>query len=290
MEVKLAIAPIAWSNDDLLQLGGNTPLETCLSETREAGYIGTEMGGKFPQDKKKLKKVLEDFDLELAGSWFSGNLLSQSVEQELKDLDVFIDNKLYAGCKVVVYCECSNTIQGKQKISLSKKPVLSEAEMKVYAKNYNILFDFAKSKGVVLSYHHHMGTIIQNEDEIDMFLKYTKDEVSLSFDTGHIYFAGGNPLEMIKKHKNRISHVHFKDVREKIKKEVLEKDTSFIDAVLAGIYTVPGDGIIDFVPIVGVLKEINYVGWIVVEAEQDPKLANPLEYAKKAYIYINKIL
>ncbi|NQY30476.1 MAG: myo-inosose-2 dehydratase [Flavobacteriaceae bacterium] len=290
MEVKLAIAPIAWSNDDLPQLGGNTPLETCLSQTREAGYVGTEMGGKFPQDKKELKKVLEDFDLELAGSWFSGNLLSQSVEQELKDLDVFIDNKLYAGCKVVVYCECSNTIQGKQEIALSKKPVLSEDEMKNYAKKYNTLYDFAKSKGAILTYHHHMGTIIQNENEIDMFLKYTKDEVGLSFDTGHIYFAGGNPLDMIKKHKNRISHVHLKDVREEVKKEVLKKDTSFIDAVLAGVYTVPGDGIIDFSPIVDVLKEINYEGWIVVEAEQDPELANPFVYAKKAFAYINKIL
>ena len=265
-------------------------METCLSQTREAGYVGTEMGGKFPQDKKELKKVLEDFDLELAGSWFSGNLLSQSVEQELKDLDVFIDNKLYAGCKVVVYCECSNTIQGKQEIALSKKPVLSEDEMKDYAKKYNTLFDFAKSKGAILTYHHHMGTIIQNENEIDMFLKYTKDEVGLSFDTGHIYFAGGNPLDMIKKHKTRISHVHFKDVREEVKKEVLKKDTSFIDAVLAGVYTVPGDGIIDFSPIVDVLKEINYEGWIVVEAEQDPELANPFVYAKKAFVYINKIL
>jgi len=290
MQVKLAKAPIAWSNDDLPQLGGDTPLETCLSEIRQAGYVGTEMGGKFPSDKVELKKVLEKFDLELAGSWFSGQLLSQSLEQELKDLAAFIDVKLYAGCKVVVYCECSNTIQAKQEIVLSKKPVLSEEEMKSYALKYNALFDLAKSKGAILSYHHHMGTIIQNPNEIDMFLKYTKDEVGLAFDTGHIYFAGGNPLEMITKHKNRISHVHFKDVRDEVKKEVLKKDTSFIDAVLAGVYTVPGDGIIDFAPIVDVLKEINYVGWIVVEAEQDPKLANPLEYATKAYAYINKIL
>jgi inosose dehydratase len=290
MEVKLAKAPIAWSNDDLPQLGGDTPLETCLNEIIEAGYVGTEMGGKFPKDKVELKKVLEGFNLELAGAWFSGQLLSQSLEDELKDLEVFIDEKLYVGCKVIVYCECSNTIQAKQEIALSKKPVLSEAEMKTYAQNYNKLFDFAKSKGAILSYHHHMGTIIQSEDEIDMFLKYTNDEVGLAFDTGHTYFAGANPLDVIKKHKNRISHVHFKDVREDVKLEVLNKDTSFIDAVLAGVYTVPGDGAIDFAPIIDVLKEINYVGWIVVEAEQDPKKANPLEYAKKAYAYINKIL
>lgn len=290
MQVKLAKAPIAWSNDDLPQLGGDTPLETCLSEIRQAGYVGTEMGGKFPKDKDELKKVLKDFDLELAGSWFSGQLLSQSLEQELKDLDAFIDEKLYVGCEVIVYCECSNTIQARQEIPLSQKPVLSEEQMKEYAHKYNALFDLAKSKGAILSYHHHMGTIIQDVKEIDMFLKYTKDEVCMAFDTGHIYFAGGNPLETITKHKNRISHVHFKDVRENVKKEVLSKDTSFIDAVLAGVYTVPGDGVIDFAPIVDVLKEINYIGWIVVEAEQDPKKANPLVYATSAYKYIQKIL
>ncbi|NQY93716.1 MAG: myo-inosose-2 dehydratase [Campylobacteraceae bacterium] len=290
MKVKLAKAPIAWSNDDLPQLGGDTPLETCLSEIRQAGYVGTEMGGKFPSDKVELKKVLNEFNLELAGAWFSGNLLIDSVEDEIKRLDTFIDDKLYAGCKTIVYCECSNTIQGKQDIPLSQKPVLNEDEMKTYAQNYNKLYDFAKQKGAVLSYHHHMGTIIQNTDEIDMFLKYTKDEVGLAFDTGHVYFAGGDPLVEIKKHKNRISHIHFKDVRENEKMDAINSDKSFIDAVLAGVYTVPGDGVIDFAPIVDVLKEIDYHGWIVVEAEQDPKIANPLEYATKAYSYITKII
>jgi len=290
MEVKLAKAPIAWSNDDLPQLGGDTPLETCLSEIRQAGYVGTEMGGKFPTDKVELKKVLNEFDLELAGAWFSGSLLVDSVEEELKRLEKFIDDKLYVGCNVIVYCECSNTIQAKQEMRLSTKPVLSEEEMKTYASNYNKLYDFAKQKGAILSYHHHMGTIIQSPDEIDMFLKYTHDEVGLAFDTGHVYFGGGNPLDEIKKHKHRISHVHFKDVREEEKNDAILKDKSFIDAVLAGVYTVPGDGVIDFAPIVDVLKEINYKGWIVVEAEQDPKVANPLEYATKAYSYITKII
>jgi inosose dehydratase len=290
MEVRLAKAPIAWSNDDLPQLGGDTSLETCLSEIKEAGYVGTEMGGKFPKDKDELKKVLEEFDIELAGSWFSGSLLVNSVEEEIKLLDTFIEDKLYVGCKIIVYCECSNTIQDKQEIRLSQKPTLTEAQMKTYAERYNKLNAFTTKKGATLSYHHHMGTIIQTPQELEWFMKYTDNTVTLALDTGHLYFAGGNPLEEVKKYKNRISHVHFKDVRDNIKKEVLADDTSFIDAVLKGVYTVPGDGVIDYSPIVEVLKEVNYKGWIVVEAEQDPKKANPLVYAKKAYEYITKII
>lgn len=290
MEIKLATAPIAWTNDDLPQLGGETPVEVCLKEIRESGFVGTELGGKYPQDKEELKQILKKFDLELAGGWFSGFLLENSVEEEIARLDKEIDRRLHVNCNVVVYCECSNTIQGQQETPLSKKPVLSDEEMKKFAEDYSKVFLHAKKRGVNLAYHHHMGTIIQNSDEIELFLKYAHEEVSLAFDTGHIYFAQANPLEEIKKHKNRISHVHFKDVREDVKTEVLKNDESFLDAVLKGVYTVPGDGAIDFEPIVDVLREINYKGWIVVEAEQDPKIANPLEYAKMAHSYLTKII
>lgn len=290
MEIKLATAPIAWTNDDLPQLGGDTPLEVCLREIKESGFIGTELGGKFPQDKEELKQVLVKHDLELAGGWFSGFLLKNSIEEEIKRLDKEIDRRLHVNCNIIVYCECSNTIQGNQEISLSKKPVLNDEQMKKFATDYSKVFEHAKKRGVLLAYHHHMGTIIQNSDEIELFLKYADKEVSLAYDTGHMYFAGADPLEEIKKYKNRISHVHFKDVREDIKNDVIKNDYSFLDAVLAGVYTVPGDGVIDFESIVDVLREINYVGWIVVEAEQDPKIANPLEYAKKAYSYLTKII
>ena len=290
MEIKLATAPIAWTNDDLPQLGGDTPLDVCLSEIRESGFIGTELGGKFPQDKEELKQVLLKHDLELAGGWFSGFLLTNSIDVEIKRLDKEIDRRLYVNCNIVVYCECSNTIQGNQEIALSKKPVLSKDEMKKFAQDYTKLFFHAKSRGVLLAYHHYMGTIIQNSDEIELFLSFCDDEVGLAYDTGHMYFAGANPLEEIKKHKNRIAHVHFKDVREDVRAAVIKNDESFLDAVLKGVYTVPGDGAIDFVPIVDVLREINYKGWIVVEAEQDPKIANPLEYAKIAHKYLTKII
>ena len=290
MEVKLAIAPIAWTNDDLPQLGGETSVEVCLKEIKEAGFVGTELGGKFPKDKETLKSLLAEYDIELAGGWFSGNLLEYSLEDEIKRLDKEIDKRLHVDCKVIVYCECSNTIQGDIDMSLSKKPVLSDEEMKEFAQNYSKLFFHAKRRGIVLAYHHHMGTIIQDSDEIERFLNYCDDEVGLAFDTGHFCFAGADALEEIKKYKNRILHVHFKDVREDVRERVLKNDDSFLRAVLDGVYTVPGDGMIDFMPIVDVLREIDYKGWIVVEAEQDPEICNPLEYAHKAYAYLNKII
>lgn len=290
MEVKLATAPIAWTNDDLPQLGGDTPVETCLKEIRESGFIGTELGGKYPQDKKELKEILEKFDLELAGGWFSGFLLTNSVEQEIQRLESEIERRAYVGCNIIVYCECSNTIQGDQNKPLSQKPILSDDEMKEYAENFSKLAAYAKEKGVILAYHHHMGTIIQTRLEIDKFLAYSTKDVGLAYDTGHVYFGGGDPLEVIKKHKDRIFHVHFKDVREDVRMTVDKEDKSFLDAVLDGVYTVPGDGAIDFEPIIEVLKEIDYKGWIVVEAEQDPAIANPLEYAKKAHNYLSKLI
>jgi inosose dehydratase len=290
MEVKLAKAPIAWTNDDLPQLGGDTPVETCLSEIRVAGFVGTELGGKYPKDKKELKQLLNRFDLELAGGWFSGFLLENSVKKEIARLEEEIERRAYVGCNIIVYCECSNTIQGDQNKPLSQKPVLTDKQMKEYALRFSQLASYAKEKGVILGYHHHMGTIIQTPEEIDKFLEYSTNDVGLTYDTGHIYFGGGNPLDVIKKHKNRIFHVHFKDVREDVRLNVQKEDKSFLDAVLDGVYTVPGDGIIDFEPIVEVLKEIDYKGWIVVEAEQDPAKANPLEYAKKAHSYLSNLI
>jgi len=290
MEIKLAKAPIAWTNDDLPQLGKDTPVETCLSEIRQAGFVGTELGGKFPKDKKQLKEILNKFDLELAGGWFSGFLLTNSLKKEIERLEKEIQRRSYVGCNIIVYCECSNTIQGNIDTPLSKKPILSKEQMKEYAQNFSRLTAYAKEKNVILAYHHHMGTIIQTEEEIDSFLFYASEDVGLTYDTGHIYFAGGNPLKVLKKHKDRILHVHFKDVRKKIRIEVIKNDKSFLNAVLDGVYTIPGDGIIDFKDIIEVLREIDYKGWIVVEAEQDPAKANPLECAISSYKYLNTIL
>lgn len=287
--IKLGISPIGWSNDDLVELGGETSLETFLNDAKEIGFDGVELGNKFPKDKKELQKVLKTYDLELAGGWFSGNLLINSIEKEKENLLKEIERRVFNNCSNIVYAECSNTIQTKA-IALSKKPKLSEDELKKYAQAYSVLHDFAKKNGVILAYHHHMGTIIQTAEEVDLFLKYSSEEVGLTFDTGHFYFANANPLNELLKHKDRIYHIHFKDVRENIKQEALKKDSPFLEAVLDGIYTVPSDGVIDFASIVKVLKQINYKGWIIIEAEQDPKKTNPYVYSKKALEFICNLL
>lgn len=289
MQVKLGIAPIAWSNDDLRELGGETPLEVFLNDAKKIGFDGVELGYKFPYDKKELKRILKDYDLELAGGWFSGNLLVQSVAQEQESLLREMERRAYCDCYQLVYAECSNTIQGKS-LGLSKKPILTQDEIKEYAEKYSSLNAFVSKQGFSMGFHHHMGAIFQYANEVDLFLQYASLESGLTFDTGHFYFAGANPLEELKKHLHRVKHIHLKDVREEIKQEMLQKDSSFLESVVAGVYTTPGDGVIDFKEILDFLKTTNYEGWLVIEAEQDPKRANPYEYSKKAYALVQDLL
>lgn len=289
MSIKLSMAPIAWTNDDLPQLGGETPVSTYLEEIKQAGFYATELGGKFPKDKDELKNLLDKHGVKLSSGWFSGSLLPGTVEEEIARLDVEIDKRLHVGSDIIVYAECSNTIQGDIDKPLTEKAVLSEAEMKDYAEKYSALSRHARGRGVTLVYHYHMGTIIETEAEIDLFLKYCDSEAKIAFDTGHCYFAEGNPLAYLEKVFDRVGLVHFKDVRRDIMDKVKADNDSFLNAVLAGVYTMPGDGSIDFDPIVALLKERGYEGWLVIEAEQDPAKANPLEYAKNTKAYLDDL-
>ncbi|MDE6958716.1 myo-inosose-2 dehydratase [Helicobacter apodemus] len=289
INVKLGIAPIAWSNDDLPELGGETPLTTFLRDAKEIGFDGVELGNKFPKDKKALKKILNDYELELVGGWFSGNLLTNSLAEEKRVLLQEIERRVYCNSHNIVYAECSNTIQGKP-LGLSHKPILKEDEIKQYAEKYSLLHEFAKNKGVILAYHHHIGTIFQTAKEVDLFLQYGSKDIGITFDTGHYYFAGEEPFRELKKHRDRIYHIHLKDVRDAVKKEMIKQDKSFLEAVLAGVYTVPGDGVINFTEIINFLKATQYEGWIVIEAEQDPKRADPYTYSKMAFNTISDLL
>ena len=285
---RLAKAPIAWLNDDMPEISEGITLDTCLSEIRDIGYIGTELGGSFPQDKVQLKQTLDAYKLKLVGGWFSGGLLSHSLEKEKELLGKEIEKRLYLDSDVIVFCECTGTVQNTKK-PLSSKPILSVDEMKDFAKNYEQLCIFAKSKGVTLAYHYHMGTIIQTPEELDLFLSFCGPEVKITYDTGHTFFGGADPLEILQKYYERVHHVHLKDVRTEVKEEALLQDKSFLQSVLDGVYTVPGDGNIDFKPILQFLKDKDYQGWLVVEAEQDPKKADPFTYAKQGYEYIKHL-
>ncbi len=277
--LQFGMSPISWSNDDLPELGGNTPLETCLRETRAAGYTGTETGGKFPRNAAALLEVLQAHDLVLVSGWYSGRLLENSAKIEIERLKPQLELFANLGAPVIVYGETSNTVQNRRDQSLSQRPHLAEKEYPAYAERLTTVAEFCQSQGVPLSFHHHMGTAVETEQEIDRLFQFSGDAVGLLVDTGHLLFAGGDILRVIRNHGARINHFHAKDVREKVLVGVDSKRDSFLDCVLRGVFTVPGDGMIDYGPIMQALAEHDYQGWVIVEAEQDPAKADPYEYA-----------
>ncbi|TWX64348.1 myo-inosose-2 dehydratase [Colwellia demingiae] len=289
MSVKFGIAPIAWSNDDLPELGGETSLETCLKESQLAGFSGTETGGKFPMDPTILGPVLKKYSLDLVSGWFSGSLLENSLEEEKRRVASQLHTFRELGAQVLVYAETTGTVQNQQAIPLSRRPILTHDQIKAYGEKLTSFAEFMSSEGVSLSYHHHMGTVIETEEEVDVLMANTGDDVNLLLDTGHLVFAGGNPIRLLQNHGHRINHVHMKDIRNNILADVKRQDMSFLNAVLAGVFTVPGDGMIDYQSIANELREQNYSGWVVVEAEQDPIKAPPLKYAKLGFNHLKKV-
>ena len=290
MSIQLAVAPIAWSNSDLPELGGETSLETCLRESREAGFTGTETGVKYPLDAEILGPLLKTHGLQLASGWFSGTLRECSVEQEFENLRQILTTFKALNAPVVIYAETSGSVQSQQNISVSQKPVMPDAEFPEYGRKLTEVADRMADFGVRMSYHHHMGTVIETEREIDLLMENTGTSVGLLIDTGHLGFANADTEAVTRRYGSRINHVHCKDIRQEIFKQVLEKDLSFLDAVLEGVFTVPGDGFIDFENFAKVLAEIDYSGWVVVEAEQDPEKANPLEYSQMGYQHLSNVL
>ena len=281
--IRIGINPISWSNDDLPALGGETPLSTALSEGKEIGYEGFELNGKFPKDAKGVGDVLRPYDLALVSGWYSSRLARRSVAEEIEAIAGHVQLLVENGANVLVYGEVADSIQG-QRIPLVERPRFhSDQAWQEYADKLTELARFTLSQGVRLAYHHHMGAYCESTQDLDTLMKLTTANVGLLFDTGHITFAGGNALAELKKHIGRVVHVHCKDVRENVMLKARNNDQSFLNSVLDGVFTVPGDGMIDFEQILGLLAEHNYTGWLVVEAEQDPAVAPSYEYAKKGY-------
>ena len=290
MSVKLGIAPIAWSNDDMPELGGDTSLETCLSEAREAGFTGIESGGKFPKTSKDLLPILNKHNIKLCSGWYGANLLKRSVKEEMENIRAQLD--LFKDCNApcIVFAEVTDSIQADEKKPLSKRPKLDKDDWKKFCEKINEVGKRLDGENMPLAYHHHMGTVIQSHEDTERLMNETNDTVKLTIDTGHMLFAGGNSLKIIKNFKEKIVHVHCKDMREKVLNKSLSEDLSFRHAFLEGAFTVPGDGCIDYKPIFNELVKNHYEGWLVVEAEQDPKKANPFEYAKIGFNYLKKTL
>ena len=288
MSIKLGIAPIAWSNDDMPELGGETTLEQCLSEASKAGFTGIESGGKFPKNSKELIPKLEKENLQLCSGWYGATLLKNTPKEEFRLMREQME--LFKDCKspCMVFAEVTNSVQGDPKTPLSKKPKLLEDEWKLLISRINEISKMMIDENMPLAYHHHMGTVIETEDETRRLIESTSDSVKLLIDTGHMLFAGGNSIKLTEDFMERIIHVHCKDIRKNILEKSLKNDSTFRQAFLDGAFTVPGDGCIDYKPFLTVLKNKNYQGWLVVEAEQDPAKANPFEYAKIGYNYLSK--
>ncbi|MFS7412559.1 myo-inosose-2 dehydratase [Carnobacterium maltaromaticum] len=289
-KIKLGIAPIAWTNDDMPELGSENSFEQCISEMALAGFTGTEIGNKYPKDPKALQEKLKLRNLEVASAWFSAFLTTKPYTETA---EAFIQHRdfLWAmGAKVIVVAEQGHSIQGKMDTPLFKdKPQFTDAEWVKLTEGLEALGELAHEKDMEIVYHHHMGTGVQTTAEIDRLMKETDPtKVSLLFDTGHLVFSGENPLQIYKAYQDRIKHIHFKDIQDTVTQEVKAENNSFLSAVKKGAFTVPGDGVIDFKPIMCEIEKANYTGWIVVEAEQDPAVANPFEYALKARNYLKK--
>ncbi|MFO1073207.1 MAG: myo-inosose-2 dehydratase [Geminicoccaceae bacterium] len=290
MTVKLGTNPIAWTNDDMPELGGDTPLETCLREAAEAGFVGIEKGGKFPNEAAAVKRVLAPFGLELVSGWWSGELRTRSVEAEIRAMQAHFDLLKGCGCPVMVWAETAGTVQGRRDVPVADRPVMGEDEWPGYLERIGKLADWMAANGVRMAFHHHMGTVIEKAHEIDRLLAGTPDSVGLLFDTGHLTFAGDDPAAVARKWAGRINHVHTKDVRPDVLRRAREERWSFLDSVLNGVYTVPGDGCIDFVAALQPIADAGYSGWVICEAEQDPAKAHPLTYARKGYATLKATL
>ncbi len=278
MTIRLGTNPIAWSNDDLRQLGGVTPLETCLAEARAAGFEGIELGHKFPREPDALRAVLARHELALVSGWYSSHLLEHDAAAEMVAMRPHLDLLRALGCEVLILAEMSNAIHGDRSAPLSRRPVLPEAGWSRFARRLTELAEAVRSEGLTIAFHHHMGTIVQTGEEIDRLMALTGESLALLLDTGHATFAGADPVALARRHHRRVRHVHCKDIRPAIMAQELTADSSFLDAVIAGVFTVPGDGGIDFPAVLAELP--GYSGWLVVEAEQDPARADPLTYAR----------
>ena len=290
MKIKLGIAPIAWSNDDMPELGGDTPIEQCLEEAKTSGFEGIELGGKFPRNKGIIKFLLKKNDLKMPGGWYGSKLREKNIEDEWFSMQEQIELLKYLKSDVFVFADISGSIQGEAKIPLSKRPNLNKDEWVEYCKKISEISNRLDDIGLPISYHEHMGTIIQTEEDVEKFMNLTNEKTKLLFDTGHLLFAQADNKNVLSKYISRINHVHCKDIRKNILDDSLQHDLSFRESFIRGVFTVPGDGCINYEPLLKILYQNNYQDWLVIEAEQDPKKANPKEYAGIGYQYLTKIL
>ncbi len=281
MTVRIGANPIGWSNDDLRSLGGHIPLETCLAEARAAGFAGMELGHKFPREATALRRVLAQHDLDLVSGWYSSNLLERDATAELEALEPHLALLEALGARVLVFAETTGAIHGDRAKPISARPRLSAADWPRLGARMTEVAEAVAARGLDLVYHHHMGTVVESADDIHALMQATGPAVKMLLDTGHATFAGADPVALARRYRERIGHLHCKDLRKAVMQRARAEDWSFLDSVVAGVFTVPGDGDVDFPAVLAELP--GYAGWLVVEAEQDPEKAPPDVYARLGY-------
>jgi inosose dehydratase len=289
VKVRIGINPITWSNDDVPELGGDTPLDVCLRETKQAGYAGTELGGKFPRNSAELKPIMQRFGLDVISGWYDGRCDEKEVAAEMDAITPHLQLLKDMGSTHVVYADTSRGRHGAIWGPISERPSLSPEEWPAYGRKLTALAERMANFGVRMAFHHHMGTIVESDGDVGLMMRHTGEAVGLLYDTGHSIFSGGDPLSLIKAHVKRVVHVHCKDARKLMLERARAEDMSFMGAVMEGIFTVPGDGFIDYPAILRVLADAGYSGWLVVEAEQDPNKAHPLTYATMGYNNLSRM-
>jgi inosose dehydratase len=288
MAIRIGANPICWANDDMPELGGDTTLETILSEAKQIGFEGLELGKKFPRTPEALTAALAPYGLACISGWYSAKLLTRDAEAEFMAMTKHLTLLKSQGSKVMVVCETSNTIQGEIDTPLSRRPRLEGDDWALFGSRMTALGDRLVEEGMRIVYHHHMGSVVQSEDDIHAFMAHTGPSVDLLLDTGHAVWGGSDPAALAARYRDRITHVHTKDIRAPVRAQSEAEDWSFLKSVLNGVYTVPGDGFIDFVSIFRNLP--GYDGWVVLEAEQDPAKANPFIYASRGYANLTSYL
>jgi inosose dehydratase len=290
MKARLGISPICWWNDDLVELSDDVSLEECLRQASQAGYTGMETGRRFPMDIDELGPILSRYGISVCGGWFSGTILEGDIEENKDRIQAQMALFKAAKAPCIVYGEVARSIQGDRSKPLATKPKLSDDEMKAYGRRMTEFCEWCAEQGMPLSYHHHMAAVVETEEELDRFMAASGEGIPLLYDAGHMAFAGGDVLRVIDKHHARITHVHTKDVRMDVIRSLDRSKESFLDAVMKGAFTVPGDGSLDFEAIVTRLASYGYEGWFVVEAEQDPKKAPPLEWSTKGNRELHRVM
>jgi inosose dehydratase len=288
MSIRLGANPIIWSNDDMRELGAHTSLETCLSQARAIGFAGVELGHKFPREAHALATTLRRFDLACVSGWYSAHLLERDARAELASLAPHLALLRAQGCSVLVFAEVSGAVHGERTRPLSARPQLAAAAWRDFGRRLTEVARATADEGLRLAYHHHMGTVVQSEADIDALMEVSGAAVGLLLDTGHARFAGADAATLARRYAARICHVHAKDVRATVQAQAQREDWSFLQAVLEGVFTVPGDGCVDFGAVFAALPA--YQGWVVLEAEQDPRLAPPQTYAALGFKNLQQLL